>query len=245
MTFKTFFQSIAFLLLTPAIYSQEISNLVLVGDSGITEDIKKAHSFIIIKSYPDNKFERLDYKFGKPLQKLRTYNDSMLTNLEGKYIEYTEEGNMLLSGNYENNQRQGSWYHYNDTGKVVLKDFYENGTIVWSENPDTVKKKESQTFPGEKEAAFKGGMRAWVSYVQRSTNPDIALQSVKGGKVRVLFVVDTKGKTKDVYLRKSVEFVLDEEALRVIRDSPLWEPAFQNGKNVNAYRVQPFTFLKE
>jgi protein TonB len=41
-----------------------------------------------------------------------------------------------------------------------------------------------------------------------------------------------------------VEFVLDDEAMRVIEQSPLWQPAFQDGKNVNAYRVQPFTFIK-
>ena len=44
---------------------------------------------------------------------------------------------------------------------------------------------------------------------------------------------------------KSVEFVLDEEAIRVIEKSPLWQPAIQHGKQVNAYRIQPIGFVKE
>ncbi len=63
------------------------------------------------------------------------------------------------------------------------------------------------------------------------------------GRFKVQFVLDTAGKTTNIYLRKSAEFVLDEEGLRVIRNSPLWQPAFQNGRKVKAYRTQPFTFV--
>ena len=59
------------------------------------------------------------------------------------------------------------------------------------------------------------------------------------------FIVDTHGSTTNIYLQKSVEFVLDEEAIKVIQKSPVWIPALQNGKTVNAYRRQPFTFIKE
>ena len=68
---------------------------------------------------------------------------------------------------------------------------------------------------------------------------------MKGGRVMVRFMVNTKGTTDHIYLEKSVEFVLNEASIKVIYDSPLWTPAFQNGKQVNAYRRQPLTFLKE
>ncbi|MFM2327176.1 MAG: hypothetical protein RIR31_1378, partial [Bacteroidota bacterium] len=47
-------------LLTSNINAQKIVNLVLVDDNGVTENIKEAHSFIVVKKYPDN-FQRLDY----------------------------------------------------------------------------------------------------------------------------------------------------------------------------------------
>ena len=71
----------------------------------------------------------------------------------------------------------------------------------------------------------------------------MAVRSVKGGTVRVLFIINTDGQVSNTKLKKSVEFVLDEEALRVFRNSPPWIPAFQNGKTVRAYRLQPITFF--
>jgi protein TonB len=64
----------------------------------------------------------------------------------------------------------------------------------------------------------------------------------KTGQVLIYFIVDSNGDIADVKLHKSVEYSLDQEALRLIRQSPKWEPAFQNGKNVKAYRRQPVTF---
>jgi protein TonB len=58
------------------------------------------------------------------------------------------------------------------------------------------------------------------------------------------FVVDKSGKVRDVHLRKSIEFILDNEAVRIIENSPQWNAAFQDGRNVNAYRIQPITFVK-
>jgi hypothetical protein len=46
-------------------------------------------------------------------------------------------------------------------------------------------------------------------------------------------------------LRKSVEFVLDEEGMRIIEKAPLWEPAMKDGVKLNAYRIQPITFVKQ
>ena len=245
MKFKKITSVLFILFLSSNVYAQQIVNLILVGNDGVTEDIKKAHSFIIIKNYSGNIFERLDYKLQAPLVMLRTYSDSNLTFQQGKYMEYYPSGELRTSGEYSNNMKSGDWMHYNDTGKVVLTERYENGNMTEAENPDTVKKKEPLLYGDEKEANMDGGVKAWINYIKKTLNPDVGQQSVKGGKVRVIFKINTKGKTSDIYLKKSVEFVLDEESLRVIRESPLWEPAFQNGNKVNAYRIQPLTFIKE
>lgn len=63
--------------------------------------------------------------------------------------------------------------------------------------------------------------------------------------VRAGFTINKEGKYVDIFIRKSGEFVLDEEIIRVITNSPLWHPAVQDGKNINAYTVQPLTFTKQ
>lgn len=228
------------------LFSQEIVNLVMVGKDGITENIKKANSFIVVKKYSDG-FKRLDYPVHAPLKKLRSYSDSSLTVLQGAYYEYAADGAIAISGYYDNNLKHKDWYTYNDTGKVILIEKFSNGFLTETINPDTIKKDtaDKKLKPGEKEAVFKGGGKSWIQYLTRNLNADLAQNSVRGGTLKVAFRVNTDGKCVDVFLRKSVEFVLDEEGMRIIESSPLWEPAMKDGVKLNAYRIQPITFVKQ
>ncbi len=222
--------------------AQEIVNIVYVGDNGITEDVKKATSFIVIKQYNDSSFERLDYKMSAPLVKLRTYSDSNLTLLQGRYMEYHPSGELHIIGEYINNLKEKEWHHYDESGKENLIETYKAGELTASKLPDTSKKKDSITYKDEREAQFKSGKNEWNKYLQENLKTEVGLSSLKGGTVRVLFIINTDGKLSNVNVKKSVEFVLDEEVLRVVRNAPPWIPAFQNGKTVRAYRVQPITF---
>ena len=85
--------------------AQQISNVVFVGNNGVTENIKEAHSFIVVKKYLDS-YVRLDYEFNAPLVKERNYTDSSLSVLEGKYYEYAVDGSIRKSGQYHNNLRE-------------------------------------------------------------------------------------------------------------------------------------------
>ncbi|MEO6669612.1 MAG: energy transducer TonB [Ferruginibacter sp.] len=242
---KKIFQTIICILLLSNISAQEIVNIVYVDSSNkITEDIKQMRFFILIKKIPGGGFERLNYKLHAPLQSVQTYSDSSLTVLEGRNLIYDSNGNLILLGYYSNNKRAKSWYHYNDTFKVIREDIYEDGALVQTIDPDTVKKnKDSTKYADEKEAMYKGGEKAWRKYLTQKLDPNVSVNSVAGGKILVAFMINKNGKGSDFFLRKSVEYVLDEESLRVLYEMPDWEPAFQNGKNVNAYRVQPITFV--
>ncbi|MES2848932.1 MAG: TonB family protein [Bacteroidota bacterium] len=240
--FKQLFLAFILITFSYTASSQEIVNIIYVGDSGITEDVKQAHSFIAIKQYPGSVYERLDYRLGGPLTMLRTYNDTNLANLDGKFLTYDGSGALVTSGQYYNNQKTGDWHYYNDTGKVVMKETYDKDVLTKSENPDTVKETKAVKYGDEKETEFKKGKNAWSTYLENSLlRLPFEVTSLKG-KVHVMFIINTEGKLTDIYLRKSAHFALDEEALKIISNSSLWNPAFQNGHNVNAFRVQPFTF---
>jgi protein TonB len=98
----------------------------------------------------------------------------------------------------------------------------------------------------EVEAEFPGGHSAWTRYLQRTLN---ANAPVDGGAaegsytVVVQFIVDKGGAISDVKALTSHGFGMEEEAIRVIKRGPKWTPAIQNGRNVNAYRKQPITFV--
>ena len=216
----------------------------MVGPNGVTEDPQEATSFAVVKSYPDSHYERLDYKKAGPLIKVRSYKDQDLKVLEGRYFEYATNGQLTIFGSYLNNEKDGDWRTYNDSGKVIKMLKYANDSIVEIVDLD---KKDSPTtsYPDEKEASFPGGLKAWAKYLTKELGKDNAAEkSFHGGKVWINFVIETDGSIKELFVSKSVEFALDEASLQIIQASPKWNAAFQNGKNVKAYRVQPLTFMK-
>jgi protein TonB len=100
----------------------------------------------------------------------------------------------------------------------------------------------------ENEAEFPGGNAAWARYVQKSLdgfNP--ADNGAPPGKYQVIvrFVVSKDGSISDVQSETSFGYGMEEQAIKCIKKGPNWKPALQNGRNVNAYRRQPVTFIVE
>lgn len=60
--------------------------------------------------------------------------------------------------------------------------------------------------------------------------------------VVIQFVVDKEGITSEINPLTHHGFGLEEEAIRVIKKAPKWEPAIQNGYKVKAYHRQVVTF---
>lgn len=95
----------------------------------------------------------------------------------------------------------------------------------------------------DQQAEFPGGMNAWSRFIMTTLKyPSAAARANKGGRVFVSFVVNTDGSIQDVKLIKGVGFGFDEEAIRVIKAMPRWNPAKQNGKPVRSIFTQPITF---
>ena len=65
------------------------------------------------------------------------------------------------------------------------------------------------------------------------------------GKVFVEFTVNTDGTLSDVHALKGIGSGCDEEAVSVIKTSPLWSPGQQRGKKVRQRMVLPINFILE
>ncbi len=100
----------------------------------------------------------------------------------------------------------------------------------------------------ENEAEFPGGNAAWARYLQKSLdgfNP--ADNGAAPGKYQVIvrFIVSKDGSISDVTPETNFGYGMEEQAVKCIKKGPNWKPALQNGRNVNAYRRQPVTFIVE
>jgi TonB family protein len=98
----------------------------------------------------------------------------------------------------------------------------------------------------EKEAEFKGGLKAWVSYIKKNSAKDLTVKADEQvtATVVVEFIIDESGYVIAPKIRKSSGYKsVDNDALHVIADSPTWKNAIQFNQPVKAYRLQPFTYI--
>jgi len=90
---------------------------------------------------------------------------------------------------------------------------------------------------------FPGGDVALMKFLMKNvTYPgEAAVQGIQG-RVFVGFIVAPDGSIADVKVEKSVNPILDAEAIRVAKMMPKWIPGKQNGNPVYVYYTVPVVF---
>jgi periplasmic protein TonB len=95
----------------------------------------------------------------------------------------------------------------------------------------------------EENAEPRGGMSAFYQYVSTQIKyPAQARRMRVEGRVFVEFVIGKDGKITDVVAVKGIGAGCDEEAVRIIQNSPPWKPGKQRGKPVRQRMVLPIIF---
>ncbi len=90
---------------------------------------------------------------------------------------------------------------------------------------------------------FPGGMPALMKWLQDNMKyPKEAQDAKQQGRVIVSFVVEKDGSITNVRVVKSVTPALDEEAIRVVKAMPKWNPGMQNGEPVRVNYTVPISF---
>ena len=92
-------------------------------------------------------------------------------------------------------------------------------------------------FKGQGPDAFSKWVSAHLKY------PPEAKKSMIDGTVMVKFVIGTNGGVQEVEVVKGLLPALDQEAVRVIKNSPKWKPAMKDGKPVRTSYTIPVAFI--
>ena len=88
-----------------------------------------------------------------------------------------------------------------------------------------------------------GGNQTFFDWVEKNQKyPTLARQRKIQGKVMVEFMVQNDGSLTDARVLKKMGSGLDEEALRLIKTAPKWEPAMFQGKPIKQKMVLPVLF---
>ncbi len=96
----------------------------------------------------------------------------------------------------------------------------------------------------EKMPSFQGGdlnkFRNWVQ--ERVRYPQIAQENGVSGKVVLSFVVEKDGTLTNIEVLQSPDRSLADEAVRVLKTSPKWEPGQQRNQPVRVKYTLPVDF---
>jgi len=91
--------------------------------------------------------------------------------------------------------------------------------------------------------AFPGGEQEMIKFLTKTMKyPTEAQKKGIQGRVVVRFVVMPDGSVQNVVVMRSVDPLLDAEAIRVIESMPNWIPGRQNGVAVAVYYTMPIVF---
>lgn len=91
---------------------------------------------------------------------------------------------------------------------------------------------------------FPGGSQGLLQYLATKIRyPDMARENRVEGLVVVQFIIDEKGKISNVIVLRGIGGGCDEEAIRVIKAMPDWQPGRQRGMPVKVRYNVPVRFV--
>ena len=219
--------------------------------------------------YLDNSFSEVDSSNAK-FYKLVDFldNDSLKSKVQIHYLsgasysitEYSNYPKFIKNGlatrfhktgkikseiEYQNNNYHGKLKTYYDNGQLKRDENYLDGKLIES-HCYALDGKDTTNFPYEVSARYPGGENALMKYL--STNikyPNKARKKGIEGVVYIKFIVNSLGDIENVKVLKSVDPLLDNEAIRVIEEMGKWIPAEMDGEKNSMSFTLPIKFKLE
>ncbi len=121
-----------------------------------------------------------------------------------------------------------------------------NGNVTINTPTEFSIKNEPTFTKTEVPPQFAGGTDAWRKFLQQNLKAVTPVNNgAPVGKYTVImqFIVYKEGTLTDIKSLTSLGYGMEEEVLRIMKLSPPWIPAMQNGKKVKALHEQTITFI--
>lgn len=203
--------------------------------------------------YPSGKMYRvIAYESGydKPWyerQTIKAAYDSIGTETvkegNGHYVVFDDDyKNVDEAGDVKNGKRTGSWKGTTNKGKLTFTEDYADGKFIKGisidEKGSTINYTIKEALP-----TFKGGESSFGNYLgQNIRYPSGAKDRNIQGRVILSFVIERDGSLTGIKILRSVDPEIDAEAVRVISQSPRWNPGLQHGVPVRVAYTMPINF---
>ncbi len=160
----------------------------------------------------------------------------------GHYKIMDQNDTIMEEGDVKDGKRNGIWKGPLNKGKSTFTEEYADGKFikgsVMDENGNTKNYMVKEALP-----TFRGGESAFGHYLGQSIRyPEASRNRGVQGRVILSFVVERDGSLTGIKILKSVSYDIDAEAIRVISQSPKWNPGVQHGIPVKVAYTMPINF---
>jgi TonB family protein len=161
----------------------------------------------------------------------------------GPETYYYPDGQIKITGNNNNGDMDGEWTGYYPSGQISGKANYKKARQI----SGTFYHEDGSVNTGVtvflRSSEFLGGVSSWLRFLNKTLRyPQLAVDHQIEGVVLIGFFVSKEGKLSDLQVYQSVDKLLDDEAMRVIRLTPDWQPAIAGGIAYDSYKIQPIVF---
>lgn len=139
-------------------------------------------------------------------------------------------------------------------GMILFDGEEKNKKVVWTESKEIQTIRHDTSISEDVDNSevfvivedmpkFKGGDEMLFKHLSKNVQyPDEAKNNQISGTVYVNFIVNTNGDIGNIRIIKGVHPLLDDEALRVVKNMPRWNPGKQQGKPIAVSYNLPITF---
>ena len=183
--------------------------------------------------------------YEKKINSLKNSSNPMIEMRDGKYQQWYADGTLQVECFFKDNERDSVFKQYHPNGQLKRIEYWKDqkwqSGKCFDANGNEVEFTLFLKLP-----KFKGGDEGFYKYLSENIvyPPDAQKKSIQG-RVVVSFVIGRDGYVKNVELVTGVSKSLDNEALRLVKNMPRWEPALFEDKLVNIKQTLPINFKLE
>jgi TonB family protein len=214
------------------------------GDTLLILELREGKPFGLKKSKESNSFN--EYYLGS----LKGGNGKLLINiidsltrkfvpflelnyqngeLNGIYRRYYPSCKVFCLGNFANGYLEGTFRFYTEEGVNDFSVQYELSDSLREDYKNKIVT-EAPYVPSEGDISPRFQEKTFETFrihIQRSLiYPRKAQENSIQGRVLVQFKINPLGELENLVIEKGVHPLLDKEAIRVVKSSPLWDPGF-------------------
>jgi protein TonB len=228
--------------------SAQDKNQFFALDAKMNQTILDSSKYILWIHKQDSNWQWDYYKTWGPMVKSYSYADHDGTIRNGDFYLYNTSGALDSMGHFDLGKKKGSFYKLKtlSNDSIIFFRLYEyeqDSLLKIVDLPADKGKNNKADSVKEQEPEYIGGAAKWQTFLSQNLEyPERAKTKELQGQVRICFLVDEEGNPRNPFVQKSVEYSLDQESLKLIRDSGNWIPGTKDGKPVKTYKVQPVNF---